>query len=418
MLSDSSVTTVKKMKDLELYLPNKWRSILAWILSIGFFIQLSGKVWIESGSARNSQIYIWLLLPTLIFLLYKIVSRTKLCLSVHYIPWLLFLCWVALSTIWASGSETDPVSLAKRGLFIALYIFSIYLLMACDERFLRRALLAGVIAVTIGALLSIIYQFGVLNKPLAYRAYRIDSLGIGNFANYGWPVAAGIFHGAIATWALGIALDKRTPLKQMLFWFAIFSVLCLYVLLTYTRGAWFALLGAFIASVLLQGSRRGWWLLAVGSIVVLAILIKLWPQLVFEFEKKQLSGRGPIWVYYFEVMSNHWLFGHGLGTPFEYHWTNGKTVSPHAHSLYLQQIYDSGIISLALLGSSLLGLFYKVNKIRSNYWVRLAFPALVFALIAMLTDVERVFTRPGDYWSVFWLPVAILLAVPTRPKET
>lgn len=394
-----------------------WQHVLIWMLAIGLFIQLSGKVWIQSGSARNAQVYIWLLLPALFFVFYKLIVRSKCVPSAHYIPWIFFLLWVGLSALWATGSEKDAFSLAKRGLLIALYLQAIYLLMSYNEAFLKKALFAGVVMVAVGALVSIVYQFGILDKPLAYRAYRIDRSGIGNFANYGWPVVAGIFHGAIAVWALGVALDKRTVFKSVLFWLAIFMLLSLYVLLTYTRGAWFALLGGIVAVVILQNSRLGWWLLGIGTVLVLALVIKFWPQLVIEFQEKQLSGRGPIWVYYFKIMSGHWAVGHGLGTPFEYRWPDGVHVSPHAHSLYLQQVYDSGIVSLALLGAGLLGLAHKAWKLRSNYWVRLAFPALVFALIAMLTDVERIFTRPGDYWTLFWLPVAILLAVPMRSKD-
>lgn len=394
-----------------------WQRVLLWMLAIGLFIQLSGKVWIQSGSARNAQVYIWLLLPALIFVFYKMIVRSKCVPSAHYIPWVFFLLWVGLSTLWATGSEKDAFSLAKRGLLIALYLQAIYLLMSYNEAFLKKALLAGVVMVAVGALVSIVYQFGILDKPLAYRAYRIDRSGIEGFANYGWPVVAGIFHGAIAIWALGTALDKRATIKQVLFWMVVFMVLSLYVLLTYTRGAWFALLAGGGAIVILQNSKTGWWFLGVGTLLVLALVIVFWPQVVFEFQERQLSGRGPIWAYYLNVMSDHWLVGHGLGTPFEYRWPNGKAVSPHAHSLYLQQVYDSGIVSLALLGAGLLGLAHKAWKLRSNYWVRLAFPALVFALIAMLTDVERIFTRPGDYWTVFWLPVAILLAVPMRSKN-
>ncbi|MNG09377.1 hypothetical protein D3C84_927960 [compost metagenome] len=116
-------------------------------------------------------------------------------------------------------------------------------------------------------------------------------------------------------------------------------------------------------------------------------------------------------------MREYWIFGYGLGTPFNYDWPDGKTSSPHAHSLYLQQIYDSGLVSIAMLGTGLFGVCYKAWYCRSNPWVRLAFPALVYALIVMLTDVERILTRPGTYWTVFWLPVAILLAVKTGTKE-
>lgn len=398
---------------------NRWLKILGWILAFGLFAQLSSKVWMESGSARSTQTYIWLLLPALIYFLYSLISRRHLNFSFEYIPWVLFLFWVALSTLWSTGSEHSHSSLMKRGLYISIYLISILLLMGISENLLRRALLAGIAVIAIGALVSLIYQFKFLEQPLAYRAFRIDRSGIGNFANYGWPVVAGILHGAIATWALGIALDRRTSNRLALFWLIAFTILTIYVFLTYARGAWFGLIVSCLAVVFIQNSRRGWLFLTLSLLAVLTAVFLWWDYLVIEATERQLSGRGPIWEFFFLKIQGHWLFGYGLGTPFNYIWPDEKYISPHAHSLYLQQIYDSGVISLVLMATGVISLTLKAWQTRNNPWVRLAFPALIFALIAMLTDVERIFTRPGDYWTVFWLPVAILLAVPKTytPKK-
>nr|WP_306466669.1 O-antigen ligase family protein [Pseudomonas sp. HD6421] len=255
-----------------------------------------------------------------------------------------------------------------------------------------------------------VHQFLVLDRPFAYRAFRIDRSGIGDFANYGWPVAAGIFHGAVATWALGFALDKSASRKSFFFWFSIFTVLVVYVLLTYTRGAWFGLLVSGVSVIVIQNTRRGWLVLAAGVTVCIVAVSYLWHDLVFEVTTRQLSGRGPIWNYFLSQMPGYWWQGHGLGTEFKYVWPRRGMVSPHAHSLYLQQIYDSGLISLFLLLGGIVTLFYKCWSKRDLFWIRIAIPALLFALVAMLTDVERIFTRPGDYWTLFWLPVAVLLA--------
>ncbi len=394
----------------------RWSVIMLWALAVGLFIQVSGKVWIVSGSGRNGQIYIWLLLPALIFSLYKILFRRDARFDMQYWPWVLFLGWVALSVYWGNGSE-DGVSLAKRGLFIGLYLIAIHLLINRSEVLFRRALFAGVLMVSIGALVSLIYQYGVLHKPMGYRAFRIDRMGFGDFANYGWPVAAGIFNGAVAVWALGLALDKRVAVRISLCWMAVFAVLVFYVLMTGTRGAWFALVGGGLLSVLMQKSKRGYWGLGVCLLIVLVVLFVFWEQVLIDVQRRQLSGRSGIWEYYLNVMPGYWMSGHGLGTPFVYHWPDGKSVSPHAHSLYLQQVYDSGLVSLGLMFVGLAGIFYKAWRMRNNPWICMAFPVLVFALIAMLTDVERIFTRPGDYWTVFWLPVAVLLAVPSRQPD-
>lgn len=389
-----------------------WSAVMCWALACGLFIQISGKVWLVSGGARNTQIYLWLLLPVLIFFIYRLVSRNFPYLQQQYLPWILFIFWVSFSTVWADQTEISAFSLVKRGIFIVLYLFAINILIRRNEILFRRVLLAAVLVVALGALLSLIYQYGVLEKPLGYRAYRIDRMGFGEFADYGWPVAAGIFNGSIAMWAIGIALDRRSNHRDTILWCCVFAILAIYVLLTGTRGALFALLFGCIASALMQNFRLGLRLLTFIAVLFVIFSVIFWDQIAFELQRRQLSGRGAIWIYYIEVMRDHWWFGHGLGTPFVYVWPGGKMISAHAHSLYLQQIYDSGLLSLILLIASLSMVFLKIWKLRYLPWVRLATPALMFALIAMLTDVERIFTRPSDYWTVFWLPVAILLAVP------
>lgn len=389
-----------------------WSRLLPGVLALGLFVQLSGQVWLQSGSAHNTQVYLGLLLPALIALVCKLVSRAPIRVSVEYLPWLLFLAWVASSTLWSTNAEKRPLDLAKCAMFIALFLAALAILLRQGEAHLRRALMAGFVVVALGALASLIYQFFMLDKPLAYRAYRIDRLGYGDFANYGWPVIAGIFHGAIAVWVFGYAIDRKVGTKAASVALAMFGVLVLYVVLTYARGAWFGVLGGCLAAVLVQNSRRGWWLSAAFLVLLLGVGMLYWQALTFEVQTQQLSGREAIWQYFFEVMQGHWLFGYGLGTPFVYNWPDGVNISPHAHSLYLQQVYDSGLVSLALMAIGLLGVARKAWRLRDDPWVRLAFPALVFALIAMLTDVERIITRPSVYWTVFWLPVAILLAIP------
>ncbi|TDJ74425.1 O-antigen ligase domain-containing protein [Pseudomonas putida] len=395
-----------------------WIGLLFLIMAIGVFIQITGKVWITSGSARNSQVYIWLLLPGLVLFIYNLFKfRFFIFSGKVYLPWGLFLLWGGLSTVWASGGDTGAMSLAKRGLFIALYLVSIWGLIEYRPKYLRFALLSSVAIIAFSALISLVYQYGVVGHSLAYRAYRIHALGFGGLADFGWPVAAGIFHGAVACWALSFALERSTTSLKFVLWMACFFVLSLYVLLTYTRGAWFGLAAASLLVVALNNSLRAWAVLVSGLLCVMLAGYLWWDKILFEIAYRKLSGREPIWDYFFTTMHGHWTIGHGLGTPFEYKWPGQETISPHAHSLYLQQIYDSGLVSLVLMGVGLGIALYNAYCLRQNYWIRIAVPALSFALIAMLTDVERIYTRPGDYWTVFWLPLAIILAVSHRRYE-
>jgi hypothetical protein len=380
-------------------------------MSVGIFILISGKVWIESSSARTSQVYIWLLLPALLLMISALFRLRRWVLTRVHLPWLAYIAWVALSTVWGGLDSAEVLNVSKRGLFILIFIYAVdWLLNNCDD-YLRRSIYFGVIVVALGALAILFYQIVWLSPVIGYRTFRLDRLGLGDFANYRYPLAAGLFHGAISTWAFSAALDRRNGPAKAGFWFVVFAVLVVMVFFTYARGAWLGIALAACISIVMTNSKRGWWVFGVAafSVVVLSIIWRdhLWSEIV----TRKLSGRGPIWDYYFQVMPGHWLMGFGLGTPFEFHWADGKTVSPHAHSLFLQQIYDSGLVSVGLLLMGLVGVAYKAWQLRHNDWVKLALPALAFAMTVMLTDVERIFTRPNDYWTIFWLPVAIVLAV-------
>lgn len=395
--------------------------LLLWSLALGLFILVSGKVWLVSGSGRNTQVYLWIILPVTLLGGSALLRRSIPRCPALYWPWLLFLGWVAMSTLWASGVENSAFSLAKRGYFILCFLVAVNVLLNQDEKLFSVSLYAGLLLVALGALASMTYQYAVLDKPLGYRDFRIYNLGYRDWIDYGWPVVAGIFHGAAATWVLGIALQRENSLKKTFFWLAAFAVLSLYVLMTGTRGAWAALAVSGMLIIAMQRSRLGLYGLLLLLLVFLLVLLTNWDRVLFELQQRQLSGREEIWNYFFSSMDGYWLTGHGLGTPFQYVWPKAIAVSPHAHSLYLQQVYDSGLVALLFMFAGLIGISFKAWKLRDNAWVRCAFPALVFALIAMLTDVERIFTRPGDYWTVFWLPLAVLLAVrshlPVSPRS-
>ncbi|ROL66513.1 O-antigen ligase [Pseudomonas vranovensis] len=395
---------------------SRWRYLTGWVLALGLFVLISGKVWLTSGSARNSQVYFFLLLPALIYLVAVVATRRARLPGVCYWVWASYLVWVALSGLWSSGSEVDALALAKRGLFIALFMVAVHMLVDSSPQVFRRVLSGAVIVVALGALATLYFQFYWLDRSFHYRAFRLDRLGIGEFANYRYPVAAGMFHGAIASWAFALAVDRTASLRKAVVWMLVFMVLAAYVLLTYARGAWIALAASCLLAILLQRSRLGWWLFSVGLAVGLVAALIWKDHLLNELLTRRLSGRSPIWEYFFSSMSGSWIAGHGLGTPFAYHWPDGKTVSPHAHSLYLQQVYDSGLVALGLLLAGLGCVMKKAWKMRHDPLVCLALPALCYALIVMLTDVERIYTRPGDYWTIVWLPLAVLLAVSQRGR--
>lgn len=85
--------------------------------------------------------------------------------------------------------------------------------------------------------------------------FRLDRLGIGEFANYRFPVAAGIFHGALTAWAFGLASDRDTRWRTATLLFLVFVTFALFKFFTYARSAWIGVVCGATAAVILQNTR-------------------------------------------------------------------------------------------------------------------------------------------------------------------
>uniref|UniRef100_UPI003905ED8A hypothetical protein n=1 Tax=Pseudomonas defluvii TaxID=1876757 RepID=UPI003905ED8A len=94
---------------------------VALMMSFGLFVLVSGKVWFTSGSARNAQIYIWLLLPALLLFVYYSFRKASGLIEKQYIPWIAFLIFVATSSYWGTQSG-EALTFVKKGFLIFLFL--------------------------------------------------------------------------------------------------------------------------------------------------------------------------------------------------------------------------------------------------------------------------------------------------------
>jgi O-antigen ligase len=150
--------------------------------------------------------------------------------------------------------------------------------------------------------------------------------------------AAGIFTG-------------KTKLRRALYLCA-FALLCLCMLLTFSRGGWLGLLFAGAVFLVLL-DRRSIWLFFIALIALYFVL----PDAVIarftsigNMTDGSTSYRVAIWLGTLSMLKDHWLCGVGPGTAafnavypsYSYE----SIVAPHAHNLYLQLLCDCGIIGL------------------------------------------------------------------------
>ena len=70
---------------------------------------------------------------------------------------------------------------------------------------------------------------------------------------------------------------------------------------------------------------------------------------------------------------------------------------------------------IALLLTTLL---IKAWRMRQDAGARIALSLLVFAMVAMISDVYAVFHRPSPYWVILWLPVGLIMGLKRLKSET
>jgi putative inorganic carbon (HCO3(-)) transporter len=384
------------------------------MLAIGLFVQLAGLLFNPDGSRYATQSYLLLFLPALVFVL----SGSSVAGLWRQVPLLLtaaLLAWVLLIAIFHPGSDKTGWVWAKILLLISLYLLAIANLVR-SEKSLPWVLGAALAVAVLFAWWTLIYQYGVLDHPYTYpeaRGFRLHELGWRGFADLDHPIVAGLYYGVFAVVLCWFFVCYPVRMWQGgLLGLGMLGLL-LYVLFTFSRGAWFSMASAMLVLLLLVPNIKSRSLLGLGVLVLGLLALFFWPEIQAE-RSVGLSNREQIWQNWLAKLPDFWLIGSGGGADLYYRFANGYETF-HAHSLYLQLWYEYGVVGFLLFSSLLLSLLWKAWQCREQPLARLGAALLVFAMVAMVSDIYAIFHRPSPYWVVFWLPVGILLGV-QRPR--
>lgn len=384
------------------------RAGLLGIIVLGLFIQLAGLAFNNDGSTYATQLNLLLFLPSLLFLLLFDVERFEFESS----TWILLLMFVWVMTCSIFHGADSVGSFFRNILYLTLYVSCLRWIIRSD-RFFFKLLLVSSIVVAVIAWLTLCYQFSILNHPFEYhqaRAHRIYKLGWREFADLGHPIYAGLYYGVFSIIITWFFLNFKTKLWQSgVLFFLIFGLL-FYVLYTFSRGAWFSTcLSGFFLLLLFWDEYRSRALMIFGLLVLIVALFLFWPELINE-KRIGVNGRQLIWAAWFERLPSFWLFGSGAGHKFDFTFPDGFRVN-QAHSLYLQFWYEYGVVGIGLFVALLLSLLRKGWQCRDQSLAKLGLALLVFAMVAMVSEVHSIIMRPNPYWVVVWFPIGILLGL-------
>ncbi|MEX6502172.1 O-antigen ligase family protein [Pseudomonas zhanjiangensis] len=403
------MTFSRSLKRSDLALPSAWLCVLV----VGLFVQMSGLLFNSDGSRYATQAYLVLFVPALILLAWR-----RLDLHIwSQAPGLILVCllaWVVLTGAFNTGSTHGLAYWLKIDALILLYVFTVASLTR-HERAFNFLLVAVVLVAAIFAWWTLVYQFGVLDKPLKYRAVRLSELGWGGLADLDNPIVAGMYYGVFAVLLTYLFVGQKLRIWQMGVLVLAMLGLLAYVLFTFSRGAWLSTAAGGVLVLLLFPNIKSRTLIGIGCLLVVVSAPLFWPE--FQHEQRiGVNGRHPIWANWAEQFAGFWLLGAGAGADLFFQLPNSTTRYLHAHSLYLQLWYEYGIVGIGLFVLLLLSLLHKGWVCRAQPLARVGLALLVFAMVAMVSDVYAIFHRLSPYWVLVWFPVGILLGV--RPPAT
>ena len=263
------------------------------------------------------------------------------------------------ATVYMAGTlfSVNLDSSLKPGLLtVAFILFSVVLLNAVVSRRQLDILLAAVVlagaAVSAYGILQYIFRWGyqsaawVDSDMFSSIQFRVPSTldnpnMLGQYLILAIPVG-------------GAGLLARRDWPGRVWYFLCCAVMCLCMILTFSRGAWLGLLFAGAAFVLLLNPR----LILLAPFVMAALWFVLPDTITARFASignmsdASTSYRVYIWMGTLAMLKNYWLCGIGPGAEafnrvYPAYSYSGIT-APHSHNLFLQIVCDAGIAALAV----------------------------------------------------------------------
>ena len=315
---------------------------------------------------------------------------------------LLFGGWVILSVALFDGQS----EVLRRGLVLAVFICAVAVLKMDGEAALLNVLRAAALVGTAAALVTIYFELERRGLDFRYRAFRLHSSGVPGFAEFFNPIISGMhmaFAGLTACWCV---LFARTPAARI-FWFLCLSVIAIYVFLTYSRSAWLAIGLGGLVLLILRG-RAIFWGIFVGAMILALVVITIkFPQ-VFSVEvERGTTNRDFIWAMVIDSMPGYWLAGHGAGIEMSQMSIPGQTVV-NTHSLYLEVLFQYGVVGLLLFLVALLMATRAMWTERSDLSV-LGVSLLAGSIGVMFFELHSFIHSPNLIWLWIWFPMAIAL---------
>jgi len=368
------------------------RSAPVRLLFIGYGCFLTGFFVFPEAHQRHWFYLCFVLLP---FLATAPARVRPMCLQRRAVPATLFIVYMAATGLWSDGGSWRCVGEnAVLGLLTASFLsVSMRLMHEYGDEFhlLLKMVCAGAAV------------FGLVSILVWYAGHPFPASRLISFGKLNNPVLVGLAYGPFALLAASHFLASEPGCRRTLF-LAVFIVLFTVILLTQSRTVAVATVAGLGVSIWCW--RRS--ALVVVAVLGLAFLADMLGGGVTARFGQGFGYRMEIWRSAVESISAAPLIGHGC--------CSDNTVTAaghtfvHAHSGYLTAARDGGMIGLALLLFLLVqAASQALGKLRRR-GDPTTLALLVYTILCLFPDTDRLLTPPKEGWLYFWLPIALASA--------
>jgi O-antigen ligase len=304
----------------------------------------------------------------------------------------------------------DNVQIMRRLAVILAFVYVLSIPLK-DAVFCRRLLSIIVGVISFCALFSIAHHIALGEFSFGYRATPISGSGLENFAEFYNTIDAGTYYAPSLAFSIWLALTSNRRIAAI-GWALCAFVIAVFIYFTFARTVWLASMAFML--VLLRFSAtpqvRKMVFFAIGALLLIVMALSD-STISYELDRG-LSQRDEIWKDVLSRMPGHWIIGHGAGTsPGPFSIGNETLTVWHIHNLYLQVLYQFGLIGLLLMLVTSAACIVKLFRMRTNTLAALWLAVLSGGLLAMFFAMNNFVGAPNRIWIYFWLPVAGCLAL-------
>lgn len=285
-----------------------------------------------------------------------------------------------------------------------------------DDKIRRFTVLVAIVG-SLFALFSIVNKFFQGGLPEGYRIGGVFDSGIVGVADFGNTIVAAMHYAMVFIFLSYLFFTERHKLL-LSFWFLMLCVVSLYMVLTFARSGWVACaLGGFLIylQTFSRGSFRHYLMLFLGFIVS-AYFVNNY--LKYELFGRGLTYRDEIWKKVLGKMEGVWGLGHGVMVEIDPITLTSGQVVHNSHNVYLEILYQTGVLGLGLYVVVMLAVFKALIKARKNtlfsHGAMLSLSVVSAVSVVMLTELNSWIHSPNLLWQWLWLPVGYALSVSLR----